>query len=145
MTRLNLKTQVAILALALALLIPVGMAKATWSYWLYANGTDVPMETYWTGWNTQRWVDYSPYGIWFQKYDGPVMRARWIYCGANPAGGYESGGPKKSVSNADPAPGVYLKDNFSGGYQRFCLAFVSDSGSADTFEGALDWDGDFNP
>jgi hypothetical protein len=36
---------------------------------------------------------------------------------------------------------VFLKDNGSGGTLDFCLAFISDSGSADTFEGDLNWDG----
>jgi hypothetical protein len=103
----------------------------------------VPIYTTWYGYTTSRTVDVYPRGIWFHKLDGPVMRARWIYCGANPAGGLESGGPKKSVSNSDPAPGVFLLDNGNPDDLDFCLAFISDSGSNDTFEGDLNWDGGF--
>lgn len=148
MTLRSIKARIAIVTLAVSMLVPLGLVQAGWSYWEYPPpypGTDVPIQTYWTGWDTHRYAKYSPYGIWFQKTDGPVMRARWIYCGFPPSGGTSSGGPKKSVSNSDPAPGVFLRDNGIGGYLDFCLAFVSDSGSSDAFTGALNWDGDFAP
>lgn len=142
MTLRSIKARIAIVTLAVSMLVPFGLVKAdSWVYWLESTGTDVPIETYWTGWTTPRTVDTWPYGIWFQKLDGPVMRARWIYCGYPPSGGTSSGGPKKSVSNADPDPGVFLQDNGIGGELTFCLAFVSDSGSSDTFDGRMNWDG----
>lgn len=92
----------------------------------------------WTYYATGRTVSYSPYGIWFQKSDGPSMYAKWIYCGST------SGGPSVGISDSDPAPGVYLKGNGTAPTTlRFCLAFLSGgSNSHDTFTGSLNWDGD---
>ena len=131
---------------AIALMLGViagssGIAQATWVSWYGTN--EVPIKTYWTGWPTSRNTSYSPYGIWFVKADGPSMRARWIVCGTDPAGS-SSGGPKMTVSNSDPAPGVYLRANGSAPLSSFCLAFVSDSGSNDTFTGDMEWDGYYN-
>lgn len=96
----------------------------------------MPINTTWTYYYTRRTVYLSPYGIWFKKYDGPAMSARWHNCAATVFG------PPKDVSNSDPAPGVYLKDNGSEpSYLTFCLALRSRSGSADTFTGELNWDG----
>lgn len=118
-----------------------GLAQATWVSWYGAN--EVPIYTSWFGYTTSRNTSYSPYGIWFVKADGPSMRARWIVCGTDP-GGSSSGGPKKTVSNSDPAPGVYLRTNGSAPLAAFCLAFISDSGSNDTFTGDMEWDGYYN-
>jgi hypothetical protein len=133
--------RVAVVAIALsAFLLLAGVARAGWVYWTYADGTDVPINGSWIYYTTHRVVHYAPYGIWFQKYDGPAMYARWWDC-ANQGYGY---GPIKSVSNADPAPGVYLKDNGSSpSYLEFCLAFKNANNNYDTFTGALNWDGNY--
>lgn len=100
--------RVAVVAIALgACLLFAGVARAGWVYWTYADGTDVDIYGYWTYYYRHRYVTYAPYGIWFQKYDGPAMYARWHDCVPSTLG------PSKSVSNSDPAPGVYLKDNGS--------------------------------
>lgn len=52
-------------------------------------------------------------------------------------------GPEVWISNDDPAPWVWLKDNYSDPhYFRFCLAIANrGNNSTDSFEAYMEWDG----
>lgn len=51
-------------------------------------------------------------------------------------------GTIRDVTNSDPSPWVYLKNNYTNPtYLKFCLAMRNASGGADSFEGELSWDG----
>lgn len=138
MSRQRLLRSFAVIALLTAFLLSTQHTFAAWSYWTYGAGTDVPVNNSWTYYGTARYVASYPSGIWFSKEDGLGLQARWITCGSQGA----SGGPTLNVSNSDPAPGVFLKENGSSpATLTFCLGFRNNSGSgADTFTGSLNWD-----
>jgi hypothetical protein len=121
------------------MMLPMHSAGAATTYW--ANG-DVTIYRYMRYFYNAREVRYSPYGIAFKKYDGPVMVIKWWHCDPMYQGSPPQG-IEQTVSNSDPAPWVWPKANYSSPtYLYFCLAIMSGGNdSSDSFEGLLDWDG----
>ena len=115
---------------------PSNRALAASVSWSYSNGTDLDVYSSWTYYTTQHTINYSPYGIYLYKEDGPSLQAQWWNCGIGSANG-----DVYSVSNADPSA-VYLKPNGTGAASlTWCFAVRNTSGDYHTITGFLDWDG----
>ena len=105
----------------------------------FANRTVILDQYQYKYFMVARTIAYSPYGIAFQKDDGPAMNMKWTYCG------YTYGGEQTEayIPNGDPQGYILFKPNNSPPSSlRWCWAIEGLGNDVDnSFEGTLDWDG----
>ena len=130
---------IAVLTLVVIWLAPIQHAGATTAF--FYSGINGIQKNVWTSFTSNpRTVSYSPWGVAFQKYDGPRIKMRVFQC-SNPS----NVNPNEPIApDADPPyDWIYPRpNNESPSALTFCLSVMSlGSNTYDSFEGNLDWDG----
>lgn len=137
MQRRTMLRTFAIIGLLGVLLLPTRQALASSAY--ISSGQDGIRQNVWVSFETARTVAGAPWGVAFQKYDGPRLQMRIFQCG-NP----NNVNPNEPIAADEDPPYDFINprpDNQSQYPVTFCLQVKSLGNDAtDEFEGYLYWD-----